>query len=67
MFYEERVVDIKDGLPKWSGMSDSSDLIEDSPPEAIKKRKREVDEEKMKEKNGENGDGEKNAKKGKKE
>ena len=60
-------MDIKDGLPKWSGMSDSSDLIEDSPPEAIKKRKREVDEEKMKEKNGENGDGEKNAKKGKKE
>jgi hypothetical protein len=43
MFYERRVVDIPDGLPKWSGMSGESDLIEDSPPEAIKKRKREIE------------------------
>jgi hypothetical protein len=39
------VLDIPDGKPKWTGLSDSSDLIEDSPPEAIKKRKREVEEE----------------------
>lgn len=47
MFYEQRLVDIPDGKPKWSGMSGSSELIEDSPKDAIKKRKREqVEEEK---------------------
>jgi hypothetical protein len=46
MFYEKRLVDIPDGLPKWSGMQGKSELIEDSPPEAIKKRKREMEEEK---------------------
>jgi hypothetical protein len=52
MFYEQRLVDIPDGLPKWSGMSGKSDLIEDSPSEAVKKRKREVEEEENGEKNG---------------
>jgi hypothetical protein len=56
MFYEKRLVDIPDGLPKWSGMSGKSDLIEDSPPEAVKKRKREVEEESEKDQNGENGE-----------
>jgi len=57
MFYEKRIVDIKDGLPKWSGMSGKSDLIADSPADAIKKRKREVEEEEAEEakKNGEDG------------
>ena len=45
MFYEKRLLDIPDGLPKWSGMSGESELIADSPPEAIKKRKREIEEE----------------------
>ncbi len=45
MFYEQRVVDIKDGLPKWSEMQGKSDLIEDSPVGEVKKRKREVEEE----------------------
>jgi hypothetical protein len=45
MFYEKRVVDIPDGLPKWSGMQGESDLIEDSPAEDVKKRKREIEEE----------------------
>jgi len=45
MFYEQRVVDIPDGLPKWSGMSGKSDLIADSPEEDVKKRKREIEEE----------------------
>ena len=27
MFYTQRVVDIKDGLPKFSGLSDKSDHI----------------------------------------
>ncbi len=52
MFYGQRVVDIKDGKPKWTGINDESELIEDSPPEAIKKRKRDVEEEKEKEKGG---------------
>lgn len=45
MFYEQRLVDIPDGLPKWSGMSGKSELIEDSPPEEVKNRKREIVEE----------------------
>ena len=45
MFYGQRVVDIKDGKPKWSGLSDDSNLIEDSPPNVVKKRKRDVEEE----------------------
>ncbi|CZS94218.1 uncharacterized protein RAG0_04277 [Rhynchosporium agropyri] len=44
MFYANRVVDINDGLPKWAGMQDDSELIADTPAEDIKKRKREVDE-----------------------
>ncbi|PSS23317.1 hypothetical protein M430DRAFT_71846, partial [Amorphotheca resinae ATCC 22711] len=35
MFYEQRVVDVPDGLPKWAGMSGASELIADSPPEAV--------------------------------
>ncbi|MCJ1297735.1 hypothetical protein MMC08_000523 [Hypocenomyce scalaris] len=49
MFYGQRVVDIPDGKPKWTGINDQSELIEDSPPE-VKKRKRE-------EASQENGDG----------
>jgi len=45
MFYGQRVVDIKDGKPKWSGLSGDSDLIEDSPPDIVKKRKRDEIEE----------------------
>jgi hypothetical protein len=51
MFYHQRVVDIPDGKPKWNGLNDASDLIEDSPPE-LKKRKREEDE-KAKQEDGE--------------
>lgn len=54
MFYSRRLVDIPDGLPKWTGLNDKSDLIEDSPPEAIQKRKREKEEEEKGGK-GENG------------
>ena len=42
MFYTRRVLDIKDGKPKWSGINNDSELIEDSP-EQDKKRKREED------------------------
>ncbi|KAF6222369.1 hypothetical protein HO133_001455 [Letharia lupina] len=42
MFYTRRILDINDGKPKWSGISNDSELIEDSP-EQDKKRKREED------------------------
>jgi len=45
MFYGKRVLDIRDGLPKWTGINDKSDLIEDSPAEAIKRRKQQIEEE----------------------
>jgi len=40
MFYGERVVDVPDGLPKWEGMADKSDLIEDSPKDEIREYER---------------------------
>jgi hypothetical protein len=40
MFYSQRLLDIPDGKPKWSGLSGESELIEDSPSEAMEKRKR---------------------------
>ena len=56
MFYEQRVMDIPDGLPKWTGLSGSSELIEDSPKEAVQERERAREEERKKkaeeEKNG---------------
>ncbi|KAF2455645.1 Mss4-like protein [Lineolata rhizophorae] len=36
MFYSQRVMDVPDGLPKWSAMQGQSDLIEDTPEEAVK-------------------------------
>ena len=41
MFYTQRVIDIADGQPKWTGLDSSSDLIEDSPQEMIDELKRE--------------------------
>lgn len=49
MFYGERVIDVADGLPKWTGLNGSSELIEDSPTEMVKelekKRKHEAESE----------------------
>lgn len=45
MFYGQRVMDIPDGLPKWSGLSDESELIEDSPPEKVREVERKREEE----------------------
>jgi len=55
MFYGQRVMDIPDGLPKWTGINGESDLIEDSPPEQVREleRKREAEREE-KFKKGEN-------------
>lgn len=45
MFYGQRVMDVPDGLPKWTGLNDESDLIADSPPELVRtlERKREAE------------------------
>lgn len=37
-------MDIPDGLPKWSGLSNESDLIEDSPPEMVRENERKREE-----------------------
>jgi hypothetical protein len=29
MFYKDRIMDIKDGLPKWEGMKEDSELVEE--------------------------------------
>ncbi|TID22799.1 Glutathione-dependent formaldehyde-activating family GFA [Venturia nashicola] len=55
MFYKERVINIPDGLPKWSGMKDKSELIEDSPEEDVKEYERKkLKEKKEEQENGEN-------------
>jgi len=48
MFYGQRVMDIPDGLPKWSGLSGESDLIEDSPKEKVQELERKREEEREK-------------------
>jgi len=63
MFYEERVIDIPDGKPKWAGTAEDSDLIADSPPEDIKKRKRQVEKKNNGEQSGEDNGYSKDAKK----
>lgn len=60
MFYTQRLVDIPDGKPKWTGINDQSDLVEDSPPEAIKKRKRQVEEEEKEKSKKDKHDGKSN-------
>lgn len=45
MFYGQRVIDIPDGLPKWTGLNQDSDLIEDSPPEMVRERERKLEKE----------------------
>lgn len=45
MFYNQRVMDIPDGLPKWTGLSGDSELIEDSPPELVKELARKKEKE----------------------
>jgi len=58
MFYGQRVVDIPDGLPKWDGISNDSNLIEDSPPELVKEREQKSEEHRSKrQKNGEENGG----------
>ena len=29
MFYNRRVIDVKDGKPKWTGLNESSELIDE--------------------------------------
>lgn len=50
MFYNERVMDIPDGLPKWTGLNEGEDshLIEDSPPDMVRDLERKRVEEQKK-------------------
>lgn len=47
IFYSQRLMDIPDGIPKWTKIDKTSDLIEDSPPEMVqeleRQRKKQVD------------------------
>ena len=45
MFYGQRVMDVPDGLPKWDGLNDQSNLIEDSSPELVREFERKGSEE----------------------
>ena len=46
MFYTQRVVDIPDGKPKWTGINNESELIEDSPKDLKRKRDSDIEKEK---------------------
>lgn len=35
MFYSQRVVDVRDGLPKWEGMNDDSPLLDEETGERL--------------------------------
>jgi len=57
MFYGQRVMDVPDGLPKWTGLNEGegSNLIEDSPPDMVKELERKrVQEQKDRVEKGEN-------------
>lgn len=59
MFYGQRLVDIPDGKPKWTGIDKTSDLGWDSPKDAIQERekaKKEEEEKKAKEDKDEHTD-----------
>ncbi|KAG8530493.1 uncharacterized protein KY384_004996 [Bacidia gigantensis] len=49
MFYPRRVVDVPDGKPKWSGISGSSELVEDTSEEDRHKHKKAKQEQEQKE------------------
>ena len=40
IFYSQRLMDIPDGIPKWTKIDKTSDLIEDSPPEMVQELER---------------------------
>ena len=40
MFYTQRLVDIPDGLPKWTGINKDSELMADTDIEVVKERER---------------------------
>lgn len=40
IFYSQRVMDIPDGIPKWTKIDKTSELIEDSPPEMVQEMER---------------------------
>lgn len=54
MFYGQRVVDVRDGKPKWTGLNEESELMDDDG-NVVKGEKRKRDEE-------EKGNGQENGK-----
>ena len=40
MFYTQRLMDIPDGVPKWTGINKESELMEDTDKEAVQDRER---------------------------
>lgn len=50
MFYGQRVVDIPDGKPKWTGINDQSELME----EAEEHSEQDEHEDKKRKRNGDN-------------
>ncbi|KAI9822598.1 MAG: hypothetical protein M1827_000317 [Pycnora praestabilis] len=48
MFYGSRSLDIPDGKPKWSGINDQSDLLDDDVDPGLKRKREEVEEENKK-------------------
>ncbi|MCJ1225607.1 hypothetical protein MMC12_002256 [Toensbergia leucococca] len=57
IFYPQRVVDIPDGLPKWTGLNGKSELIEDIPGETKKRKRAELENQDEQEKqNGKNNE-----------
>ena len=54
MFYDQRVIDIPDGLPKWGGMEKVSELVADTPADMVKELT--LQREKEKEEKKQNGE-----------
>ena len=40
MFYTQRLMDIPDGVPKWTGINKQSELMADSDPDVVKEVER---------------------------
>ncbi|KAK1826278.1 Mss4-like protein [Podospora conica] len=53
MFYKQRVVDVRDGLPKWAGMNDDSELVDEETGEVIEGKEEEGGDKKRKKREGE--------------
>lgn len=51
MFYTQRLIDIPDGIPKWTGINKQSELMADTDPDVVKEYERQRQREQEKESN----------------